>query len=102
MSGIRDRWGNFVGGEYIDPRDGAFSHLIDPVNGEVFTSVPLSKPEDVDHACQVAEKAFEVWRETTPSERSLALLRIADAVERRGRRARRRWSAENTGKPIAR
>jgi betaine-aldehyde dehydrogenase len=100
VSGIRDRWGNFVGGEYIDPRDGAFSHLIDPVNGEVFTSVPLSKPEDVDHACQVAEKAFEVWRETTPSERSLALLRLADAMERRGDEIVD-LECRNTGKPRA-
>ena len=100
MSVTRDRWGNFVGGEYIDPKDGAFSHLIDPVNGEAFTAVPLSKPEDVDHACRVAEKAFEVWRETTPSERSLALLRLADAMERRGDEIVD-LECRNTGKPRA-
>ena len=100
MSIVRDRWGNFVGGEYIDPRDGAFGHLIDPVTGEAFTAVPLSKPEDVDHACRVAEKAFEAWRETTPSERSLALLRLADAMERRGDEIID-LECRNTGKPRA-
>ena len=100
MSIERDRWGNFVGGQYIDPKDGAFSQLIDPVTGEPFTAVPLSKPEDVDHACQVAEKAFLAWRETTPSERSLALLRFADAMERRADEIID-LECRNTGKPRA-
>jgi betaine-aldehyde dehydrogenase len=62
--------------------------------------VPLSKPEDVDHAFQVAEKAFLAWRETTPSERSLALLRFADAMEKRGDEIVD-LECRNTGKPRA-
>ena len=47
-----------------------------------------------------AADAFETWRDTTPSERSLALLRIADALEAR---AHDFVAAEsrNTGKPVA-
>jgi betaine-aldehyde dehydrogenase len=55
--------------------------LVDPVTGEVFAEAPLSGPADVDAACQAAAAAFEGWRDSTPSERSLALLRIADAIE---------------------
>ena len=40
------RWGNFVGGRYVDPKDGAFGQLIDPVSGEAFAAVPLSKPAE--------------------------------------------------------
>src|SRR4029079_9890852 len=43
--------------------------------------------------------AFETWRDSTPSERSLALFRIADAVEARGEELIAR-EVENTGKPI--
>lgn len=78
MGATDGRWGNFVGGRYVDPQDGAFSELIDPVTGEAFAAAPLSKPADVEHALGVAQAAFEEWRETTPSERSLALLRFAD------------------------
>ena len=94
------RWGNFVGGRYIDPMDGAFGQLIDPVTGEAFAAVPLSKPADVEHAYGVAQAAFEEWRETTPSERSLALLRFADAVEKRGAELVD-LECRNTGKPRA-
>ncbi|HYA00535.1 MAG TPA: gamma-aminobutyraldehyde dehydrogenase [Candidatus Binatia bacterium] len=84
MNATRDRWGNFVGGEYVEPKDGGYSELIDPVTGEAFTTVALSQPADVERACTAAQAAFEVWRDQTPSERSLAMLRFADAMERRG------------------
>ena len=49
---------------------------------------------------QAAAEAFETWRDTTPSERSLALFRIADAVEARGDELLA-LEVENTGKPVA-
>ena len=49
----------------------------------------------MDAAFRAAERAFEDWGNATPSERQLALLRIADAVEERRRRARRRSSPEH-------
>jgi betaine-aldehyde dehydrogenase len=54
----------------------------------------------VDAACAAASAAFETWRDTTPSERQKALIRIADAVEAR---ADDLVAAEtqNTGKPVA-
>ena len=100
MGATDGRWGNFVGGRYVDPQDGAFSELIDPVTGEAFAAAPLSKPADVEHALGVAQAAFEEWRETTPSERSLALLRFADAVEKRGAELVD-LECRNTGKPRA-
>ena len=56
--------------------------------------------QDVDAAMQAAANAFEGWRDSTPSERSLALFRFADAMEKR---ADEIVAAEtrNTGKPVA-
>ena len=72
---------NFIGGEAADAADGRTSDLVNPSTGEVFATAVVSGPEDVDRACQVAQTAFESWRETTPGERQLALLKIADAIE---------------------
>jgi betaine-aldehyde dehydrogenase len=44
--------------------------------------------------------AFESWKNTTPSERSLALYRIADAIEARAEEFIA-TEVENTGKPVA-
>jgi betaine-aldehyde dehydrogenase len=90
---------NFVGGEYVEASDGRSSDLINPATGEVFAEAPLSNGADVDRAFEVADRAFETWRDTTPSERQLAMLRIADAIEERAEDLVRAES-ENTGKPI--
>jgi betaine-aldehyde dehydrogenase len=95
----RKKLKNFVGGEHVDASDGRSSDLINPATGEVFASAPVSSQADVDRAFEVASRAFETWRDTTPSERQLALLRIADAIEERAEELVRAES-ENTGKPF--
>ncbi|GAA4498396.1 gamma-aminobutyraldehyde dehydrogenase [Actinoallomurus oryzae] len=90
---------NFVGGEYVETKDGRVSDVVDPSTGEPYDQAPVSGPADVDAAMTAAEAAFPAWRDATPGERSLALLRIADAVEAR---AEEFVQAEcrNTGKPL--
>ncbi|MBV9951130.1 MAG: gamma-aminobutyraldehyde dehydrogenase [Acidimicrobiia bacterium] len=89
---------NFIAGERRGPTDGRTSELVDPSTEEVFAQAPVSSAADVDAACQAAAQAFESWRDATPSERSLALFRIADAIEAH---ADELLDAEvqNTGKP---
>ncbi len=90
---------NFIDGKSCDAKDGRRFDLIDPTNGEVFGSSPVSGQEDVDAAYAAAGKAFESWRDSTPSERQRAMLKFADALEER---AEELIAAEcqNTGKPI--
>ncbi|MEO6886196.1 MAG: gamma-aminobutyraldehyde dehydrogenase [Jatrophihabitantaceae bacterium] len=90
---------NFVNGESVDAADGRRSDLVDPSTGEVFGSAPLSGAADVDAAYQAAARAFESWRDVTPSERQRALLRFADAMEQRSEEIIAA-ECENTGKPI--
>jgi betaine-aldehyde dehydrogenase len=91
---------NFVNGKPVDAVSGRTTDLVDPTTGSTYATAPLSGPEDVAAATRAAKEAFESWRNTTPSERQLALFRIADAVEAR---AEELVAAEsrNTGKPIA-
>jgi betaine-aldehyde dehydrogenase len=89
---------NFVGGQYQDASDGPHALLVDPSTGEAFAEAPVSGPADMDRALAVAAEAFASWKRTTPSERSLALIRIADAFESRAEDLVRA-ECENTGKP---
>jgi len=88
-----------IGGEFVDAADGRTAEVINPANDKVIASVPASSPEDVDRAVNAAEKAFAEWRKTTPQDRSLMLLKIADALEARGDELGRLESA-NAGKPV--
>jgi betaine-aldehyde dehydrogenase len=90
---------NFVGGEHVDATDGRRADLVDPATGEVFASAPVSSAEDVDRAYTAAARAFPGWRDATPSERSLALYRLADAIEAHGEELVA-LESRNTGKPL--
>jgi betaine-aldehyde dehydrogenase len=90
---------NFVHGDYVPATDGSTTKVVDPSTGEAYARAPLSGPADVDAALRSAEGARQSWRDTTPAQRSLALLRMAQAVEAR---AEEIVAAEcrNTGKPV--
>jgi 1-pyrroline dehydrogenase len=89
----------FIGGGFVDAADGRTADVINPANDQVIASVPSSSQEDVDRAVDAAEKAFEEWKNTTPQDRSLILLKIADALEARADDLGRIESA-NAGKPV--
>jgi 1-pyrroline dehydrogenase len=72
----------------------------DPSTMVKIAAVPHSGKADIDAAVAAAAAAFPAWSATTPGERSLALLRLADAVEAK-RSAFVRAESENAGKPIS-
>ena len=89
---------NFVNGQQVSASSGETSDVINPANAEAYAKAPVSNASDVDSAYKAAQKAFEEWSQTTPSERQLALFRIADALEARAEEAAD-IESENTGKP---
>jgi len=74
---------NFVGGDYVESRATERLDIVDPATEEVIATTPVSTEEDVADAYRAAAGAFETWGDTTPSERQLALLKFADALEER-------------------
>lgn len=79
---------------------GQMRTIENPATGEAIATVPDATKEDVNAAVQAARAAFYDgrWSRKTPSERSLALLRLADLVENRSAELARVESL-NTGKP---
>ncbi len=90
---------NFIGGEAVDPADGATEEVLNPATGEPIAEAPLSSAEDVDRAVGAARKAFETWSKTTPKERSERLLALASVIEDHADELSAIESAE-AGKPI--
>jgi betaine-aldehyde dehydrogenase len=89
---------NFINGEHVAAADGRTSAVVNPSTGAQYATAPISGSVDIDRAMQAAAAAFESWRDSTPSERSLALYRIADAVEARADELIA-LEVENCGKP---
>jgi 1-pyrroline dehydrogenase len=88
-----------IGGDFVDAADGRTAEVVNPANDQVIANVPASSQEDVDRAVNAAETAFESWKKTTPQDRSLLLLKIADALEAKADELGRLESA-NAGKPV--
>jgi betaine-aldehyde dehydrogenase len=89
---------NFINGAFVEPSTDARLDIINPATEEVFATSPASSEADVEAAYQAAAAGFEVWGESTPAERQLALLRFADALESRAEELAD-LESENTGKP---
>ena len=90
---------NFINGKSVESTSGETTTLINPATAQPFATAPKSNAADVDLAMKSAAAAFEGWRDSTPSERQRALLKIADAIEARADEFVATES-ENCGKPM--
>jgi betaine-aldehyde dehydrogenase len=80
--------------------EGATDPVVNPATGEEIAQVASSTQADVDRAVAAARAAFDAgWSTATPGERSLALLKLADAIEERADELIQ-LEVANAGKPI--
>ena len=91
---------NFINGKSQPASSGQTSDIINPATGVAYATAPVSSAADVDVAMAAASAAFVDWRDSTPSERQRALLKIADAIESRAQEIIA-IESENTGKPLS-
>jgi len=98
MASTVETLSNFIDGERA-AWDGESEPVLNPATGEELARAPRSSAEEVDRAVAAARRAFAGWSQTTPAQRSQALLAIADLVEEHGEELAR-LEALNAGKPI--
>ena len=78
---FKERYGNFINGEWVAPVNGRYFDNKSPVNGKVFCQIPRSDAADIELALDAAHKAKDAWGTTSVTERSNLLLKIADILE---------------------
>jgi aldehyde dehydrogenase (NAD+) len=97
---LRDRYGLFVGGEFVEPKSGSWFETIDPATEEPLAEVAEAGAEDVDLAVRAARHAYETaWRDLPGAERAKYLYRIARQLQERAREFAV-LETMNGGKPI--
>jgi aminobutyraldehyde dehydrogenase len=67
--------GKFVAGQ------GEAQAVVNPATGGEIAKVAEATPHQVDEAVRAAQAAYQTWGQTTPQERSLMLLKLADRIE---------------------
>jgi len=78
---VQERYGNFIGGEFVPPAKGTYFENISPVTGRSFTEIARSTAEDVELALDAAHGAKRAWGRTSATERANILNKIADRIE---------------------
>lgn len=78
---FREKYDNYIGGQWVPPAKGEYFDNITPVTGQVFTKVARSTEEDIEKALDAAHAAKDAWGKTSVQERSRILLKIADRIE---------------------
>ncbi len=78
---FKNRYGNFIGGEWVAPKAGRYFENTSPVNGKVLCEIARSDASDVDAALDAAHKAKDAWGRTSTTERSNILLAIAQRMQ---------------------
>jgi len=78
---FKEKYGNFIGGEWIAPVEGQYFGNVSPVNGEVFCQIPRSTAVDIELALDAAHAAKDAWAKTSIPARSNILLKIADRID---------------------
>ena len=90
----------YINGKAVAAKSGKTLSVEDPSTRAKIATVPHSGKEDINAAVSAARAAFPSWSSTTPGERSLALLKLADALESQKRKFVAAES-QNAGKPIS-
>ncbi len=96
---FKEQYENFIGGKWVAPKGGEYFENISPVDGKAFTKVARSTAEDIELAVDAAHRAAPRWNNTSATERSNLLWKIADKIEENLETLARAETWDN-GKPI--
>ena len=78
---FQEKYGNFIGGEFVAPKSGEYFENTSPTDGKLIAKYPRSNKDDVDAAIDAARAAEGEWSKTSATERSILLNKIADMLE---------------------
>jgi aldehyde dehydrogenase len=78
---FRPRYGNFIGGRWVEPASGQYFENITPVTGKTFCEIPRSNAQDIDRALDAAHAARVAWGHTSPTHRANIMIQIAQRME---------------------
>ena len=94
------KFGQFIDGKWQNSSSSENYEVINPANEEVLGLAPKASKEDVDKALKSAQRGLEIWRNTSPWQRSYVLRKIADKM-REKQDVLAKWMTLEVGKPFS-
>ena len=78
---LKDKYDNFINGAWTAPSTGQYFEVLSPVDGKLMAKAAHSAKLDIEMAVDAAYDAFQTWSQTSKTERSIILNKIADRIE---------------------
>jgi len=78
---FRPRYGNYIGGKWVEPASGQYFENVTPVTGKTFCEIPRSNAADIDRALDAAHAARAAWGATSATQRANIMIQIAQRME---------------------
>ena len=94
-----EKFGQFINGKWQKSSGGETYDVINPATEEIIGKASKANKNDIDLALKSAQKGFEIWKNTSPWERSKVIRKISDLIrEKTG--ALSKWLTLEVGKPL--
>lgn len=90
----------YIDGEFLSGDGRHEQAIVNPATEEVLGRLPHARPEDLGHALQAAQRAFELWRHSSPMDRSTILRQVATLSRERAEDIAHALTLDQ-GKPLA-
>ena len=62
---FKEKYGNFIGGKFVEPKSGKYFDNVSPINNEVICSIARSDAKDVEAALDSAQLSPMSSRQVT-------------------------------------
>ena len=94
-----DKFGQFINGKWVMSSSGETYDVINPATEEILGKASKANEKDIDMALQSAQKGFEIWKNTSPWERSKVIRKISELI-RKKKDVLANWLTLEVGKPL--
>ena len=93
------KFGQFINGKWTKSTNETYD-VINPANEEVIGKASKANKKDIDLALESAKNGFEIWKNTTPWERSRIIRKISELI-RKKKDILAKWLTLEVGKPLS-
>ena len=94
-----DKFGQFINGKWQKSSGGETYDVINPATEEIIGKASKASKKDIDLALKSAQKGFEIWKNTSPWERSKVIRKISELIRKKND-VLSKWLTLEVGKPL--
>ena len=95
-----EKFGQFIDGKWQSSSGGETYEVINPATEEIIGKASKANKEDINLCLKSAAKGFEIWKNTSPWERSKIIRKISELIRKRNE-SLSKWLTLEVGKPLS-